>query len=249
MILFILLFPILSIAQIDAEVGAYSDFIWRGTTFTENRPAIQAELDYEFYQGFYVAGFLSNAEFNDEGLHEHAQVTSEIDYTVGKRWNGKEWELQFYYSYFSFPGAGVFDTDEWNLQANYHGLSLELSLMDDYFGYHSRYTYVRIGHEWTYKPSLDGALFVGYNAFDRAKGRIRSRTDGVNTFETMDGAGNPDYIDVYFVSRKTFENQMAAELGLSWTNRYEYSADDGEISKDKAKDFAVVVAWIVPFTL
>lgn len=249
MIYALLLFPLLAFSSIDAEVGAYSDFIWRGTTFTENRPAIQGELDYEFYEGFYLASFMSNAEFTDEGLHEHASVTSEVDYTIGKRWNGEKWEVQAYYSYFSFPGAGVFDTDEWNIQGKYHGFTWELSLMDDYFGYHSRYTYVRIGHEWVYKPSVDGAIFVGYNAFDRAKGNIRSRTDGVSTFETIDGAGNPDYVDVYFVNRKTFENQMAAELAFNWTNRYEYSAENGEIFKDKAKDFAVIVAFLVPFTL
>jgi len=245
MIYLILLFPFLAFSSIDAEVGAYSDFIWRGTTFTENRPAIQGELDAEFYQGFYVGSFFSNAEFSDEAMHEHSQVTSEVDVTVGKRWNGKKWEIQTYYSRFSFPNAGVFDTDEWNIQGKFHGFTLELSLMDDYFGYHSRYTYVRVGHEWVYKDSVDGAVFVGYNSFDRAKGNIRTREG----FETLDGAGNPDYLDVYFVSRKTFENQTAAELAFNWTNRDEYSVENGETSRERAKDFAVVVAYLLPFTL
>lgn len=245
MILLILLFPFLAFSSIDAEVGAYSDFIWRGTTFTENRPAIQGEIDSEIWKGIYVNTFFSNAEFSDEGLHKHATVTSEIDFTLGKRWSGDIWEIQAYYSRFSFPGAGVFDTDEWNIQAKYQAISLELSLMDDYFGYHSRYTYIRIGYEWVYKDSVDGAIFLGYNSFDRTKGNIRTR----ETFETLDGAGNPDYIDVFFVNRKTFENQWAAELAFNWTNRDEYSVDSGEITKERAKDFAAVVAFIVPFTL
>jgi len=245
MILLILLFPILAFSSIDAEVGAYSNFIWRGTTFTENRPAIQGELDGEIWKGFYANTFFSNAEFSDEALNKNATVTSEIDVTLGKRWSGQKWEIQAYYSRFSFPGAGVFDTDEWNLQGKFHSVSLELSLMDDYFGYHSRYMYARVGYEWVYKDSLDGALFVGYNAFDRTKGNIRTR----ETFETLDGAGNPDYIDVYFVNRKTFENQWAAELAFNWTNREEYSVDSGEITKAKAKDFAAIVAFIIPFTL
>ncbi len=245
MIFLILLFPLLAFSSIDAEVGAYSNFIWRGTTFSENKPAIQGELDTEIWNGFYANTFLSNAEFSDEALHKDATVTSEIDVTVGKRWSGKKWEVQAYYSRFSFPGAGVFDTDEWNIQGKYHSISLELSLMDDYFGYHSRYTYARIGYEWVYKDSVDGALFVGYNGFDRAKGNIRTREG----FETLDGAGNPDYIDVYFVNRKTFENQWAAELAFNWTNRDEYSVDAGEVTKSHAKDFAAIIAFIVPFTL
>lgn len=245
MIFLILLFPLLAFSSIDAEVGAYSNFIWRGTTFTENKPAIQGELDGEIWKGFYANTFFSNAEFSDEALHEDATVTSEIDVTLGKRWNGKKWEVQAYYSRFSFPGAGVFDTDEWNIQGKYHAISLELSLMDDYFGYHSRYSYVRVGYEWVYKDSVDGAIFVGYNAFDRPKGNIRTR-DG---FETLDGAGNPDYIDVYFVNRKTFDNQWAAELAFNFTNREEYSVDSGVVSKERAKDFAVITAFIVPFSL
>lgn len=245
MILLILLFPIIAFSSIDAEVGAYSNFIWRGTTFTENKPAIQGELDSEFWKGFYVNTFFSNAEFSDEALHEDATVTSEIDVTLGKRWNGKKWEIQAYYSRFSFPGAGVFDTDEWNLQGKYHAFSLELSYMDDYFGYHSRYAYARVGYEWVYKDSVDGAIFLGYNAFDRPKGNIRTR----DTFETLDGAGNSNYIDVYFVNRKTFENQWAAELSFNFTNRDEYTVDSGVVTKERAKDFAVITAFIVPFTL
>lgn len=245
MIYLILLFPFLAFSAIDAEVGAYSDFIWRGTTFTEHRPAIQGELDAEVYKGFYLSSFFSNAEFSDEALHEDATVTSEIDVTAGKRWNGDKWELQAYYSRFSFPGAGVFDTDEWNIQGKYHGFFLELSLMDDYFGYHSRYLYMRAGHEWVYKPGLDGAFFVGLNSFDRPKGNIRTRAG----FETLDGAGNPDYLDLYFLNRKTFENQTAVEFAVNWTNRKEYTVDAGEVSLDNAKDFVVIVAYILPFTL
>lgn len=245
MILFILLFPFIAYSSVDAEVGAFSDFIWRGTTFSENRPAIQGEIDAETAHGFYLGTFFSNAEFSDEGLHQNAKVTSEIDVTIGKRWNGKKWEVQAYYSRFSFPGAGVFDTDEWNIQGKFHGFTLELSYMDDYFGYHSRYSYIRVGHEWVYKHTLDGALLVGYNAFERTKGNIRTR----NGFQTLDGAGNPDYIDVYFVNRKTFDNQTAAELAFNWTNREEYSVENGEVSKSRAKDFAIIVAYIIPFTL
>lgn len=245
MIYLILLFPLLAYSSIDAEVGAYSDFIWRGTTFTENRPAIQGELDAEIYKGFYLAGFFSNAEFSDEAMHEDAKVTSEVDVTAGKRWSGEKWELQAYYSRFTFPGAGVFDTDEWNLQGKWHGISLELSLMDDYFGYHSRYIYARIGQEWVYKPGLDGAIFVGHNSFDRTKGNIRTRAG----FETLDGSGSPDYLDVYFLNRRTFENQTAVEFAVNWTNRKEFTVEAGEISLDNAKDFVIVVAYILPFTL
>lgn len=245
MILLILLAPFVAYSSINAEIGAYSDFIWRGTTFSENRPAIQGEVDAETEKGFFVSGFVSNAEFSDLALHENATVTSEVDVTVGKRWSVHNWDIQAYYSRFFFPGAGVFDTDEWNLQLNHFGVFLEFSLLDDYFGYHSRYTYTRIGYEWNYKENLDGALFIGYNSFDRAKGTIRTRGE----FQTLDGAGNPDYVDIFFVNRKTLKNNHIAELALNWTDRKEYSVENGIITKSWAKDFALLVSYVIPFSL
>lgn len=245
MIFLILLLPLLSFAQIEAEVGMYSNFIWRGTTFSENKPAVQTDLDYEFGDRFYVASFFSNAEFSDEAMNKNAKVTSEIDTTFGKRWNGENWEIQANYSRFFFPGAGVFDTDEWNLQGKYKHFLLELSYLDDYFGYHSDYRYVRLGYEWAYKEDLEGAFFVGFNSFNRPQGNIRTR----ETFETLDGAGNNDYFDLFFVNRKTFNNSTAAELGFNWTNRDEFTVEDAEVTKARAKDFAVIVSYLIPFSL
>jgi uncharacterized protein (TIGR02001 family) len=245
MIFFILLLPLLAFSSTDAEVGLYSDFIWRGTTFTENRPAIQGELDSESKNGYFLAGFISNAEFSDPALDKNATVTSEVDVTIGKRWYGDQWDIQAYYSQFYFPGAKVFNTDEWNIQGHYKHFFLELSLMDDYFGYHSRYTYVRVGFDWIYKNSLTGALYLGLNAFDRAKGNIKTREG----YETLNGAGNPNYTDLFFVNKKVLKNNHAAELAINWTDRQEYSVSEGMIQKDWAKDFVIIISYVIPFEL
>jgi hypothetical protein len=243
---FSLFFPLLTMADIQAEIGAYSNFIWRGTTFTENRPAIQGELDAEAKNGFYFGSFISNAEFSDASKGSNATVTQEIDFTIGKRWKGSNWEIQAYYSIFTFPGAEAYNTDEWNLQGKYKNFLLELSWLDDYFGYHGVYRYARIGHEWVYKEGLDGAFFVGHNMFERPKGSPVSSGGA----KGLNGAGNKNYFDFYWVSRKTFENQMAVELAFNWTNREEYYIDDNdEDSLRPAKDFATIVAFIFPFTL
>lgn len=246
--LFLVLFPVMALANVEAEFGAYSNFIWRGQTFTENKPAIQGEFDAEGKHGFYVAGFTSNAEFIDPGQGPDFAVTQEVDYTIGKRWRGEKWEVQFYYSVFTFPGAGAYDTDEWNILTKFGHFSLELSLLDDYFGYNSVYRYVRVGHDWLYKEDLQGGLYVGYNMFTRPRGSYYLSQSGN---DSLDGAGNPDYFDVFFTNRKTFANDWGVELAVNWTNRKEYSIDGatGEITKDDTKDLAVIMAFIVPFTL
>ena len=129
---------------------------------------------------------------------------------------------------------------------------MELSYMDDYFGYQSIYKYVRLGYEWEYKPTVEGGIYVGYNGFSRAKGNLQSRClDAACSEEayTINGAGNPDYWDIYQVSRKTFENGLSIELAINITDRREYLADANGITLERAKDFTVLTGVLFPFSL
>jgi uncharacterized protein (TIGR02001 family) len=255
--LFVLLLILLSIklaraSSIEAQVGAYSNFIWRGVTFSENKPAIQASIDAEGPYSFYVGTFVSNAEFHDPYLDN--DVTQEIDYIIGKRWFYRDLELQFYYSWFSFPNANEIDSDEFNFQVKMNQYYVELSYMDDYFGYKSIYKYVRVGYELELKKDLSITALLGYSDFSLPKGDIKRRCgDGScsspdQTFETTSGAGSTNYYDLYIVGAKQFR-KLRAELGLNFTNRYEYSVDGGEVVKNKAKDFAAVVGLLLPLAL
>lgn len=250
----LLLAPLMAFAEtkIEAEVTGFSNFIWRGTTFTENKPALQGVLELIGTQGTYFSTFVSNAEFSDEAMSSESQVTQETDFTLGQRWQMGAVELQASYNRFYFPGAGVFDTDEFNLQLNWNGFHMELSYMDDYFGYQSIYKYVRLGYEWEYKPSVEGGIFVGHNGFSRAKGDLKSRCLDAACAEeayTINGAGNPDYWDIYQVNRKTFESGLSVEVAINITDRREYLADADGITLDPAKDFTILMGVLFPFSL
>lgn len=252
--IFLILLFILNFAHaaIDAELALYSNFIWRGTTFTENKPALQGTIDYEHAKGYFASTFVSNAEFSDEALGDNAKVTQETDIMLGKRWHGDIWEAQLSYNRFYFPKAGIFDTDEFNFQFQFKNLQIELSYMDDYFGYQGTYKYVRLGYGWVYAKSVFGAFFVGYNSFTKPKGNIKERCLDSTCSEkayTTTGAGNPDYIDLYWVNKKVFENDMSIEFDVNWTNRYEYNASEDGVSKKDAKDFTILTAIIIPFTI
>ena len=249
-LIFLITLP--AFAVVEGEFSAYSNFIWRGTTFSENKPAIQAIVDAQEEHGFFLGTFVSNAEFSDEALSKNEHVTQEVDLSIGKRWQYNLWEIQLSYNRFTFPGAGVFDTDEFNVFLNYRRFILELSYMDDYFGYQSSYRYVRLGHEWSYTKSLGATLFVGYNSFGSPKGGIKSRcldSGCTETTQTTHGAGNPNYVDMLLSHRKIMSNDVIIELAVNWTNRYEYTVENNTVSKDPAKDFAAIVGLILPFTL
>ena len=249
-----LFFTKLSLAAVafESEIGIYSDFIWRGTTFSENKPAVQGILDAEEAHGLFLGTFVSNAEFSDEALGENTHVTSEIDFIVGKRWFKENWEIQLSYNKFIFPNAEIFNSDEFNILGRYKSIAYEISYMDDYFGYQGVYQYYRLGYIHELSPSLETTIFVGYNAFKNPKGSLKSRcldNACAATAQTTSGAGNPDYIDIYQVTRKTISNGTSFELAFNWTNRKEYTAADNVISKTKAKDFAVIIALVMPIPL
>ncbi len=249
-----LLLTKLSLASvaIESEMGVYSNFIWRGTTFSENKPAVQGIIDIEEDHGLFLGSFISSADFSDEAKGENAQVTGEVDIMMGKRWIRENWDLQLSFNNFMFPNAEIFNSDEFNLLARYQHLVLELSYMDDYFGYMGVYKYFRLGYVQPLSNSVETSLFVGYNAFKNPKGGLKTRcldASCSSVAQTTTGAGNTDYIDIYQVTRKTIENGTTFELAFNWTNRQEYTAADNVITKSKAKDFAVVLAVIFPIPL
>lgn len=209
-------------------------------------------MAYEEKHGYFGGVFVSNAEFSDEAMGSSATVTSEIDYLVGKLWSGDQWELQLIYNKYTFPGAEVFNANDFSFTGNYQSYFFELSYMDEYFGYQSSYQYFRLGYGWTFSNTVESAIYAGYNVFSNPKGSIKSRcldSSCSEVAETTNGAGNPDYIDVFFVNRKNLENGMILELAVNWTNREEYMAADGEVTKGSANDFCAIAGLVIPFTL
>jgi hypothetical protein len=60
-----------------ANIGAVSNYIWRGVTQTGDQPAVQGGLDVAHESGFYAGTWLSNVDF-DEGSSE--DVTGTVAY-------------------------------------------------------------------------------------------------------------------------------------------------------------------------
>ena len=59
-----------SIAQagVTANIGVTSNYLWRGLTQTDDRPAIQGGIDYAHDSGFYVGTWTSNVDFGTTGF-------------------------------------------------------------------------------------------------------------------------------------------------------------------------------------
>jgi uncharacterized protein (TIGR02001 family) len=65
-----------------ANIGAVSNYVWRGVTQTGDQPAVQGGLDVAHESGFYAGTWLSNVDF-DEGSSEDVTGTVAYDPETG----------------------------------------------------------------------------------------------------------------------------------------------------------------------
>lgn len=100
--------PTVAKAQASGNATLTSDYVWRGSSQTREKPAIQAGLRYAHESGFYGSIWGSTVRFSpDNGAR------SEFDLVLG--WSGKltgDWALDLYLLRYQYPGAQA--SPNWN---------------------------------------------------------------------------------------------------------------------------------------
>lgn len=114
---------------ISANVGLYSQYIFRGLTQTDGDPALQGGADYSHSSGFYAGFWASNIEwtknnnFGAPGSYIDGGDV-EIDFYGGYKWGfAPDWTLDLGTLYYYYPGdvvPGFAKADAWEI---YAGLS------------------------------------------------------------------------------------------------------------------------------
>jgi len=54
-------------AELSANIGATSNYVWRGATQTDDNAAVQGGIDYAHDSGFYLGTWVSNVDFGSGG--------------------------------------------------------------------------------------------------------------------------------------------------------------------------------------
>ncbi|ABV89043.1 TorF family putative porin [Shewanella pealeana] len=87
-------------ASVEANIGASSNYLWRGITQTNDAVAVQGGIDYSHDSGFYVGTWASNIDFGDNTSYE-------IDFYTGFAGSiGEEFKYDIGYLYYAYPDAG-----------------------------------------------------------------------------------------------------------------------------------------------
>lgn len=88
-----------ALAAVSGNIGAVSNYLWRGVSQTDDAAAIQGGLDYNHDSGFYVGTWISNVDFGDDTSYEMdiyggyaGNITEDLTFDIG-------------YLYYGYPDA------------------------------------------------------------------------------------------------------------------------------------------------
>ena len=136
--------------NLSGQMDLTSNYVFRGTSQTENLPAIQGGLTYQFPIGAYLNVWASNVKFPD------TDATIEMDTIAG--WRGNFWGSWSDLSYdlnidrYNYPGAQELAYNEFNSVFNYKILQLGYSYSANAFASHGPGRYYIIGLNYDLPP-------------------------------------------------------------------------------------------------
>ena len=153
------------------NLGLTSDYVFRGISQTDRKPAVQGGLDYSFGDsGFYVGTWGSNVDYGD------GTPDIEIDYYVG--WNADvtedlnlDLQLVRYAYYGESDDFGTIDYNEligaltWSEM-----LTFSAAYTNDYANSGLSATYVNLTGEWEVADSFTFSAGVGRSDFEDSDG-------------------------------------------------------------------------------
>ncbi|HLX29597.1 MAG TPA: TorF family putative porin [Casimicrobiaceae bacterium] len=126
-----------------ANVGLFSEYIFRGIAQTGGKPAVQGGFDYTHASGFYLGTWGSNISWlSDFGLYSHGSL--EWDLYGGYKANfpgSNDWSYDAGTLYYYYPGSrnpNVVDVDTWEVYGaigwKWMSAKASYTVATDYFG-------------------------------------------------------------------------------------------------------------------
>jgi len=127
---------------ITANVGLFSEYLFRGIAQTDGKPAVQGGFDYAHASGFYLGTWGSNISWlEDFGAYTRSSL--EWDFYGGYKSTfpgSSDWSYDLGTVYYYYPGSrnpGIVSADSWEIYGgvSWKWLSAKVSYnLQDYFG-------------------------------------------------------------------------------------------------------------------
>lgn len=152
-------------AEMSANIGAVSNYLFRGVTQTLDSAAIQGGIDFEDASGFYAGTWVSNVDFDDETGYELDLYLG----FAGEAANGIGYDVGYvYYAYPDAPDSIDFGEiyGEISYEMFYAGLAYTINSDNDDGLFDSGDIYYYIGANLALPEDFSLGLTLGYYDFD-----------------------------------------------------------------------------------
>ncbi|TWX64785.1 hypothetical protein ESZ36_19010 [Colwellia demingiae] len=168
-----------AVEGLSANVGATSNYLWRGVTQTDDAAAISGGIDYEHQSGFYAGTWASNVDFGDD-------ASAELDFYLGfggELGQGVGYDVG--YIYYAYPDSAQTDSaNEYDFGEVYGSLSYSYFSVSANYGVNND-----DGAKWA-----DSALYISADAeFEVTEGLTLGLHVGDYSFD--DDYKSDDYSD------------------------------------------------------
>lgn len=161
-------------AEFSANIGATSNYVWRGVSQTDDSAAVSGGLDYAHEAGFYAGTWASNVDFDDD-------TTAEVDFYGGF---ANELDMGLGYDlgviYYAYPGAND-DLDFTEIYASLSysyfsaGIAYTVDKEDD--DADTNDVYYHVGASFDVAPTWTLGGTVGYYDFDEGDSYTHGQID------------------------------------------------------------------------
>ena len=148
-----------------ASVALSTDYMWRGSSQTDNEPAISGSFDVNHASGFYAGAWASNVDLGNadgRGNNAHIEIDGYFGYAneIGDTGIGYDVGAMRYF----FPGTESIDWNEYYAALSYSHFGIKVSHTEDFGGSDEQATH----YLFTFNHALPmGAHFhAGYAFYD-----------------------------------------------------------------------------------
>ncbi len=146
-----------ALADLSANVGVTSNYVWRGQTQTNDGSAIQGGLDYSNASGLSVGTWVSNTAFGSQEL----DLYGAYDGTVG------DFGYTFSVIQYRYPQVSTSNWNEVALGGSYKNFSLKYNHTSSYANSGSKADYIEAAASFDVAKDLSLGLHIGHQKINK----------------------------------------------------------------------------------
>lgn len=153
--------------SVSANVGLYTDYIFRGASQTDQDLAVQGGVDYGHSSGIYLGTWASNVNFDDaDGEGNNAHIESNIYGGFANEFGETGIGYDVGMLRYIYPGTNGIDFNELYAGLSYSFFSVGIAHTSDIFGSSEDATYYSVGFSYDLPYGIGLSLGAGYYDYE-----------------------------------------------------------------------------------